>query len=73
MDVVKIAITAILISIMTILAAVNNEMSSVATAILEYRNLNNSSTRNSVSTGDNLVPFFYCVKFIIREPESNKS
>jgi hypothetical protein len=57
MDVVKIVITAILISIMTILAAVNKGMSSVATAIVEYRNINNSSTGNSVSKGDNLVPF----------------
>jgi len=57
MDIVKIVISVSLISVMTILAAVNNELASVATAIVQDRNINNSSAANSVSTGDNLVPF----------------
>ena len=54
---IRIVMSVIIISTLAIMAVVNNEAHNVVTAILEYRNLDNSTTGNSVYTGDNLVPF----------------
>lgn len=47
----------ILISIMTTIFLINNKVPNFTSATLGYRNSDNSSTGNSVTTGDNLVPF----------------
>ncbi|MFY9871637.1 MAG: hypothetical protein WAK17_18125 [Candidatus Nitrosopolaris sp.] len=43
--------------ISTIMGLVSNEVHNVATAVLEHGNQDRSITGNSVTTGDNLVPF----------------